>query len=462
MSIGRQPASTRTGFHSEQSKTIEWDYHPLLKAVEHGNYSLLVKFLDNEKRKRFGLDRVTWARTKSGQTPILVLLCKTQKTKPKTLYQVLQILLEKFKIDPNAIDNQGDNALMYAVRYGADLEIVKLLLRNGADPKLQNHNQLSGLIYAAAKLRTDVVRLICPDYRAKTCAALQLKFINLDIWTEKLRLSPRGDRLEVPAMLEGSPKRNVFAESSNSPLSGTPINGIRFRVSPCSPASSSSPLSMVVNQPRNSAAETRRTSEDRTNTTSTSKSGTCDVNFSKVMRRVCSATFDVRLFKETSGALQFAQLTHNLCIYLDETDYPFDKTPEPLESEQADVLGDIEEESTEREPRRTSLPAASAPILIKSRSVEDSINKPRDMSAVLIRALPRECRKNALQGGHLIERQGSAPQLHLKRKPRSTSESSDSSFCPSPVSGLSVNTGRQHNLMISPLAVTKLLPKSDS
>ena len=162
-----------------------------------------------------------------------------------------------------------------------------------------------------------------------------------------------------------------------------------------------------------------------------------------------------------------------------------DKSPEPRDTaiqhavaaaaahqlrEEDDILTAIDDEDDDqepaKEPRRVSLPV-SAPILIKSRSVEESIHREHvgDATAVSYRALPRDLRKNALASGHLIERQGSAPQLLLKRKPRgyypagtaSGDGSAESSGASSPTGSITRNPTRLQ--MMSPLVQSALANK---
>ncbi|OQV23480.1 hypothetical protein BV898_02600 [Hypsibius exemplaris] len=525
--------STDCSAYTFDPQMLHWEDHPLFHAVQTGNVKIVQRIFDRDNSPGFGRDRSNYIRNECGMTPLMVALAKSPPLAKDILAKLVVLLLEKFRFDPNAADYYGRTALLHAILHGVDVSVITLLLNRGADVKILDHEQLSPLMYAAGLNRADVVRFVCPDYRAQITATLKMKFASFD--SGQFERQRAGllfhDVLEVPFRMEGSPKH--YVPFLDSPIAASPINGIKFRLSPSSPAASStgnSPLSVAAaNYPREPNVS-RRTSLDKTGSSSKSTATVDFTTYVNVMRRVSSAVFDSRLFnlsepdtdadtdtgadKDTgkidkstgktdkpgssadkgtgktdkpdrvqnkcSGTLQFAQLTQNLCVYLEDVDnLLLDKSPEPRDSlqqrlQQAAVLReeacDVIAERQELEqapPRRVSLPV-SAPILIKSRSVEESIHRDQSsgvgggMDSVSFRALPRDLRKNALASGHLIERQGSAPQLLLKRKPRSfyaggggsNPGSAESSGAASPTSSMSRQTTRLQ--MMSPLVQSAL------
>jgi ankyrin repeat protein len=77
-------------------------------------------------------------------------------TNPNLL--LLRQLLDK-KPKVNDVDVEGRTALYHAVEHH-NTEIVKLLVENGADPKLSANNHISPVLLAEKKGYSDLIRII--------------------------------------------------------------------------------------------------------------------------------------------------------------------------------------------------------------------------------------------------------------------------------------------------------------
>lgn len=49
-------------------------------------------------------------------------------------------LLLNYGANPNAVDLNGETALMYLCRHNHDIQLILLLLRYSADPDIENHS----------------------------------------------------------------------------------------------------------------------------------------------------------------------------------------------------------------------------------------------------------------------------------------------------------------------------------
>lgn len=72
---------------------------------------------------------------------------------------VRQLLEENSELDIDSQDESGWTALMLASRAGY-VDVVRLLLDSGANPRLENDNKETALLLAATQGRTEVVRLL--------------------------------------------------------------------------------------------------------------------------------------------------------------------------------------------------------------------------------------------------------------------------------------------------------------
>ena len=194
----------------ECHQMINWEDHPVFRAVNSANVAVLQRILDRDSAPCFGRDRSNFIRNESGQTPLMLALARNATTTRGVLRKMVLLLLEKFKLDPNITDYAGRTALLYAILHRVDASIISLLLNRGADVKALDHDQLSPLMYAAALQRVDIVRFVCPDYRAQITATLKMKLACIDaVWLERQRSILHPELLEVPFRMEGSPKHYV-------------------------------------------------------------------------------------------------------------------------------------------------------------------------------------------------------------------------------------------------------------
>ena len=72
---------------------------------------------------------------------------------------IIHILLKE-GVDINAVDENGETALMIAVRAGADVEIVRLLIENKADLNVENERGETALFLASKKGHDEIAQLL--------------------------------------------------------------------------------------------------------------------------------------------------------------------------------------------------------------------------------------------------------------------------------------------------------------
>ncbi|GAV04909.1 hypothetical protein RvY_15111-2 [Ramazzottius varieornatus] len=277
-------------------------------------------------------------------------------------------------------------------------------------------------------------------------------------------------------MLEGSPKR--YTPFTDSPVNGTLVNGIRFRLSPSSPSCSSGAVSPLANirNPSVSLASSENSENSKPSSLHTRAGLNNELTGHRSIRRISSGLFETELSSNTAVTFMvpLAQLAFNLSVYIEagSSHSHSYRLPEPFTDERHAIpsegsiiidsaLRDGIEQGVDDDDEKAEIMVgieastrrkSSAPILIKSRSVEAAMNsrKPQKASADQLSfcVMPRDVRKNALQSSHLIERQGSAPQLMLKRKPKGLDDDGSLGSSPmgSPVTGLSRCGTRQQIL----------------
>ena len=438
-------------------RTISWEYHPVLRAIEANRFSSLHYISSSKWHNELGNSSLNYARSLNGDPCLILALSKFIHTPShcKQLYELLAFLLQTCNVDPNIPDRQGRTPLTYAILHNFDLGIIELLQKYQTLKSNIAITNSSPIFHAAASNRLDLVQLFLSKTQRQVSESLQRKLITLrdNVFT------PRFDLLDVPWTLEGSPKH--YTPFADSPLNGTLVNGIRFHLFPSSPCSSSGVVTPVTNN-RNPSVSLANSEDSRP---SLSKLNSKPIIHSNI-RRITSGFFysDVhdRENTVTFHMVPLVQLAFNLSVYLETCLHISDAVTSPghytderremqckgsLFSGEREGVHDSDEKEemmspTEPPTRRKS----SAPILIKSRSVEAAMNsrKPQrdsagDVNQMSFHVMPRDVRKNALASTHLIERQGSAPQLMLKRRPNggSNDTSANSSPVGSPVKGLS-------------------------
>ena len=72
---------------------------------------------------------------------------------------MVRLLVEK-GADVNAINYEGETALMIAVDAGDNPEVVKLLLEKGADVNARTKEGETALMIASKRLRLDAIKLL--------------------------------------------------------------------------------------------------------------------------------------------------------------------------------------------------------------------------------------------------------------------------------------------------------------
>ena len=90
-----------------------------------------------------------------GSTP-LIEAAITLKIRPEAELELIKIaiILIENKANVNAIDQYGNNALLFAVIVPSD-KMVKLLLKHKAEANIENGNYLTPLMYAAKERTAD-------------------------------------------------------------------------------------------------------------------------------------------------------------------------------------------------------------------------------------------------------------------------------------------------------------------
>jgi ankyrin repeat protein len=143
------------------AQTIHWEDHPVFRAVSAGNLKTLQKMVDLDVvPPKFGRERSNFIRNELGVTPLMLALTKSRVLPRDTVQKIVTLLLERFKMDPNAADYHGRTAIFYAILHNVDVSVLGTLLNRGADVKALDHDQLSPLMYAAALNRKDIVRFV--------------------------------------------------------------------------------------------------------------------------------------------------------------------------------------------------------------------------------------------------------------------------------------------------------------
>lgn len=89
---------------------------------------------------------------------------------PKQYHTVIKFLLS-VEQDPNAADPSGNTALLEALEYEYNADIVDTLLSSGADPHLGHKNGMTALHVAAATGYAPFVRLLLSHKVRSNCAA---------------------------------------------------------------------------------------------------------------------------------------------------------------------------------------------------------------------------------------------------------------------------------------------------
>lgn len=110
-------------------RTVSWEYHPVLRAIETNRLSSLRRMIKNQWFKKLGSTSIHHARTLKGESCLTYALSKSTSFKdPKLFLEFISLLLGKFGAEPNIRDRHGRSALSYAVLHSLDLGVIKLLL----------------------------------------------------------------------------------------------------------------------------------------------------------------------------------------------------------------------------------------------------------------------------------------------------------------------------------------------
>ena len=130
--------------------------------------------------------------------------------------QVVELLLKE-KADPNIQNNDGRTALMVASRNGHQ-QVVELLLKEKADPNIQNNDGRTALIVASQNGHQQVVELLLKE---KADPNIQ----NNDGWTALMVASQNGHHQVVELLLKEKADPNIQDNDGRTALMVASQNG---------------------------------------------------------------------------------------------------------------------------------------------------------------------------------------------------------------------------------------------
>ncbi|MDR0645771.1 MAG: ankyrin repeat domain-containing protein [Elusimicrobiota bacterium] len=74
--------------------------------------------------------------------------------------EIVEILLEDHRTDPNIKNNEGWTALTWATIFNINKEIVEILLKAGADPNIKDNNGWTALRHATVRDHKEIVEIL--------------------------------------------------------------------------------------------------------------------------------------------------------------------------------------------------------------------------------------------------------------------------------------------------------------
>nr|XP_057946285.1 ankyrin repeat domain-containing protein 34B isoform X2 [Doryrhamphus excisus] len=104
----------------------------------------------------------------SREETALLATCKALRGEPPgpEAMKIITYLLQN-RADPNARDQEGRTALMYACMERARAQVASLLLSAGADPSMVDHSGASALVYAVNTQDEPTLKVLMDACRAK-------------------------------------------------------------------------------------------------------------------------------------------------------------------------------------------------------------------------------------------------------------------------------------------------------